>query len=206
LLGKPVRKSLFLAVLLGVVVLILAGIGLWWFLNNHAHRNPFLPGNAASPTPTVSAIPLATQPFSVTVIPITPNVDLTATPYTDTPSATVDSTGTAQALLTPTLAGITPLPIHTLAQCGSPNTWVAYIVRPGDTLFGLSLIYRVTVADLQRANCLGSSSTLHTGQLLYVPPTTPIYPTSTQPILLFPTLTPTDTQVFIQPSDTPVGP
>lgn len=201
-LGRPVNKRLVLAVSLGVVVLILAGIGLWWYLPNHANLNSLLPVSSASPTPTASAIPLATEPFSVTVIPITPNI----APFTDTPFATANATGTAQSLLTPSLAGNTPIPIHTLAQCGSPNTWVAYIVRPGDTLSGLSQRYRVTVAQLQRANCLGSSSVLHTGQLLYVPPTAPILPTPTQPVLLFPTLTPTDTQVFIPPTDTATPP
>jgi LysM domain len=205
-LGKPVRKRLLLPILIGIVVLILAGIGLWWFLNNHASRNPVLPGIAASATPTASTLPLTTEPFSVTVIPITPNIDLTATPFTDTPFDSVNATGTAQALLTPSLAGITPLPIHTLAECGSPNTWVVYIVRPGDTLSGLSLRYRVTVAELQRANCLGSSSVLHTGQLLYVPPTAPVYPTPTQPILLLPTFTPSDTQIIIPPTDTATPP
>ncbi len=206
LFGTPIRKRLLLLILLGVVVLILGGFGLWWLLNNPASRNPALPGSAGSPTPTTSAIPLATEPFSVTVIPITPNVDISLTPYTDTPLASANATGTGQALLTPTLPGLTPLPIHTQVACGAPYTWVAYIVRSGDTLSSLSLRYRVTVAELQRANCLGGSSILHTGELLYVPHTVPLVPTPTQPIVLLPTFTPTDTQVYIPPTDTATQP
>jgi hypothetical protein len=201
MLGRPIRKRLLLPILLGVVVLILGGIGLWWLVNNPADRNPALPGSAFNPTPTTSANLLATEPFPVTDIPITPNVDIPLTPHMDTPFATANATGTAQALPTPALSGITPIPLHTQVSCGSPNTWVAYIVRSGDTLSGLSQRYRVTVAELQRANCLGASSILRTGELLYVPPTAPLVPTATQPFVFLPTFTPTDTQVYPPPTD-----
>ncbi|MGD0751806.1 MAG: LysM peptidoglycan-binding domain-containing protein [Anaerolineales bacterium] len=101
---------------------------------------------------------------------------------------------------------ITPIPTQTKTSCGSPNTWVVYIVRPGDSLYHLSLVYGVTVADLQRANCLGTSSILHTGQLLYVPPTAPLAPSPTIPYVVIPTYTPTNTQVLIPPTDTATAP
>jgi len=47
---------------------------------------------------------------------------------------------------------------HTPLPCGAPHSWIVYIVRPGDTLYRLSIAYGITVADLQRANCLGSST------------------------------------------------
>lgn len=94
-------------------------------------------------------------------------------------------------------------------SCGAPSGWIAYIVQPGDTLFHLSMSYGITVADLQRANCLGSSDLIHTGQRLYVPPWAPLFPTATFPFV-FPTLTdtpssglPTDTPIVIS-TDTPV--
>jgi LysM repeat protein len=90
--------------------------------------------------------------------------------------------------------------------CGSPYTWVVYIVRPGDSLFRLSQVYGVTVAELQQANCLGTTTTLHTGQVLYVPPTAPFAPSPTLPIVVLPTFTPSDTEISIPPSDTPEHP
>jgi LysM repeat protein len=210
--GKPIEKRVLLPILLGILVLVLAGIGLFWFLNSHGGINA-----AGSPTPTASATAMATATLSVTVIPITPNVDLTAIPDTATPFATAEGTETAQTFLTPTRIVVTSAPFHTQVPCGSPNTWVVYIVRPGDNLYSISLLFRVTVAQLQQANCLGTSSILHTGQILYVPPwaplvRTPTQPilviptfTPTQPILVIPTFTPTDTQVLV-PSDTATQP
>ena len=64
---------------------------------------------------------------------------------------------------------VPPMRTQTPLPCGQPYTWVVYYVQPGDTLYRLSQAYGVTVADLQRANCLGGSSLLHTGQQLYVP-------------------------------------
>lgn len=81
--------------------------------------------------------------------------------------------------------------------CGPPSTWIrAYIVPPGDNLFRISLLYRTTVAELQRANCMGSSIIIYTGQRLWVPNV----PTSTPGVTIIPTF-PTST-----PSFTPVPP
>jgi len=114
-------------------------------------------------------------------------------PDTDTPVATPSESETPLPSQTSTTIGLTPLPFHTqVSPCGSPNTWVVYIVQPGDSLYHVSQIYGVTVAELQRANCLGSSTTLHTGQLLYVPPWAPIAPTPTTIIVVLPTTLPTD--------------
>jgi spore germination protein len=44
-----------------------------------------------------------------------------------------------------------------------------YIVRPGDTLFRIALSYNISSPQLQRANCMGSSTTIYTGQRLWVP-------------------------------------
>jgi LysM repeat protein len=74
-------------------------------------------------------------------------------------------------------------PTEIVAQCGPPSGWVFYTVKSGDTLFDLSRRLGVTVAKLQFANCLGSSTLIKAGQKLYVPfiPSTPVVPpTNTQ--------------------------
>jgi len=67
----------------------------------------------------------------------------------------------------------------TFVPCGAPPGWVNYYVVSGDTLYSISLRYRVTVTQLQIANCLGSSTYLQVGKLLKVPnvtPSTPVVP------------------------------
>jgi LysM repeat protein len=54
-------------------------------------------------------------------------------------------------------------------QCGPPAGWIPYTVQPGDNLYRISLAYGVSIAQLQRANCLGSSTRIKTGEILYVP-------------------------------------
>ncbi len=103
------------------------------------------------------------------------------------------------ASLTPTLTASpqgTPTPSLTPAPCGPPPGWIIYIVKSGDTLFGISQLYGTTVAALQLANCLGNGTTITVGQNLWVPnnPTrTPIPSPSATP-------TPTSTTA---PSATP---
>jgi len=53
--------------------------------------------------------------------------------------------------------------------CHPPARWVIYIVQPGDNLYRISLKYRITVAELQRGNCMGASQSIYAGQRLYVP-------------------------------------
>ena len=66
---------------------------------------------------------------------------------------------------------VPPVPATvTVIPCGPPVGWVrAYIVQPGDNLFRISISYGTTVAQLQRANCMGSSITIFAGQRLWVP-------------------------------------
>jgi LysM repeat protein len=188
--------------LLGCIVLILVVIGLLWFLNGHGGSNAALSSKPGNSTPTSNELLLEPATLSTTNIPITPNVDIS----TDTPVAILSETETPLPSLTPTAFGNTPILIHTQVPCGSPNSWVVYIVRPGDSLYRLSQVYGVTIAALQQANCLGTTTTLHTGQLLYVPRTVVIVPSATLPIIVMPTFTPSDTPVIIPPSDTPTEP
>jgi LysM repeat protein len=65
---------------------------------------------------------------------------------------------------------VPPVPTVTVIPCGPPTSWVrAHTVRAGENLFRISLLYRTSVAQLQRANCMGSSTIIHVGQVLWVP-------------------------------------
>lgn len=81
---------------------------------------------------------------------------------------------------------VPPVPATvTVIPCGPPFAWVrAYIVQPGDNLFRISISYGTTVAQLQRANCMGSSITIFPGQRLWVPNV----PTRTPGITIVPDL------------------
>src|SRR5512133_1707882 len=100
---------------------------------------------------------------------------------------------------------VPPVPTVTVIPCGPPAGYVKrYIVQPGDNLYRIALSYGITFPQLQRANCMGSSTTIYTGQLLWVPnvPTltpgvtiVPNFPTATS------TLAPTSTFIV---TDSPV--
>ena len=95
------------------------------------------------------------------------------------------------------------VPTQTTEPCGPPHSWIVYYVQPGDTLYRLSAAYGITVAELQRANCMNSSTLLNTGKALYVPPWAPTAPSPTIPGVVLPTGTFTDTPESSTPSDTP---
>ena len=60
---------------------------------------------------------------------------------------------------------VPPVPTVTVIPCGPPAGWVRnYVVQRGDTLFGIALSYNITYPQLQRANCMGSSTTIYAGQ------------------------------------------
>jgi len=71
---------------------------------------------------------------------------------------------------TPTLTpSLVPPPPTQPIQCGPPAGWIPYTVQPGDNLYRISLAYGVSITQLQQANCLGSSTRIKTGEILYVP-------------------------------------
>jgi LysM repeat protein len=108
------------------------------------------------------------------------------------------------------VVSVPPVPTVTVIPCGPPASWVrAHIVQRGDTLFRIATSYGITYPQLQRANCMGSSTTIYAGQRLWVPnvPTrTPV-----PGITVLPN-TPTDTQASpptmtsAPPSNTPTDP
>jgi len=108
---------------------------------------------------------------------------------------------------------------HTQIPCGPPAGWVQYTVQPNDSLYFLSVSSNVSIYQLQMANCMGSSTLIYTGQVIYVPPfqvpvftrtpsSTPV-PTETSTVVIptststaIPTITDTGIPVEI-PSNTP---
>lgn len=118
---------------------------------------------------------------------------------------------------------VPPVPTVTVIPCGPPVGWVkTHVVQPGDNLFRIALSYGVTYPQLQRANCMGSSTIIYAGQRLWVPnlptrtpipgvTTIPDFPTSTNTSPAIPTtaepsstLPPTETSTFtVTPSLTP---
>ncbi|MBN1247448.1 MAG: LysM peptidoglycan-binding domain-containing protein, partial [Anaerolineae bacterium] len=116
-------------------------------------------------------------------------------------------------------------PTRAIPACGAPAGWPIVIVKPGETLYALSVRYGTTVVALRQANCL-NSDLVKAGDPLFVPPHivvpptvpptvvwwTPVplptaiptdWPTPT-PALPTETLPPTDTPTAtIEPSPTP---
>jgi LysM repeat protein len=106
---------------------------------------------------------------------------------------------------TPTNTQTLP-PSSTSISCGPPAGWVKYTVKPGDTLFSLSQVLGVTVAQLQLANCLGNSTVIQAGQSLWVPfipPSASRTPTPSPTHTVSPTASPSPSNTLTpQPSPT----
>ena len=54
-------------------------------------------------------------------------------------------------------------------NCAIPTGWEPYTVSPTDSLYRLSVIYGIDVEELQRVNCMGNSTTILPGQVIYIP-------------------------------------
>jgi LysM repeat protein len=158
----------------------------------------------ASPTPPVNCPP----PTGWVLVMIYPGdtLDVLAARYRTTPELLM----TGNCLVSPILLPgygiyVPPVPTATPIPCGAPYGWVQYIVQPGDNLYRISQLFRITVSDLQRANCLGYSTTIYTGQKLWVPNVPPSTPPATPINIEFDTETPVPTNT-ISPSFTPEPP
>lgn len=101
---------------------------------------------------------------------------------TPTPTNTLGPSPTPEPSKTPTKTLVD-------VDCGPPLGWVLHTVREGESLTTLSLLYRVSEADLRKANCRGEMSFVVAGEKLYVPNVATSTPTKT------PTPTPTSTPV-----------
>lgn len=102
---------------------------------------------------------------------------------------------------------VPPVPTVTVIACGPPRGWARnHVVQPGDNLYRIALSYGTTYPQLQRANCMGSSTTIYSGQRLWVPniPTrTPVPGITVIPDFPTATATATPTDIIIPPTDTP---
>jgi LysM repeat protein len=93
-------------------------------------------------------------------------------------------------------------------QCGPPQHWEQYIVRPGDTLFSLARSRGITVSQALIGNCR-TSTYLLVGQRIFLPPlpaTATPPPTATQPPPPPPPPPPPDTPTSPPPTATPTIP
>jgi type VI secretion system secreted protein VgrG len=179
-------------------------------------------------TPTLSPFPSAThlQPLSVeTITPVPTGTGTSTETLVPTVLVTMVNTDTDIPESTDTSSPHTKVPpantaYPTATVCsGPPYGWSRYIVRFGDTLNSIAVANGVSTAQLQAANCMGSSITIYAGSALYVPhaATQVIVPTRTFTSAPAPTKTkrpapsntpkppPSDTPVPA-PSDTPVPP
>jgi len=102
---------------------------------------------------------------------------------------------------------VPPVPTVTVIPCGPPANWVkSHVVQTGDNLFRIALSYGTTYPQLQRANCMGSSTTIYAGQKLWVPnvPTRTPTVTATNPTASYtPTWTVVPPTATFTPSITP---
>lgn len=157
----------------------------------------------ASPVPPTSCPP----PIGWTLAMILPGdtLETLAFRYHTTPAALM----AANCLASPTILPgygiyVPPPPTSTPIPCGAPFGWVRYIVQPGDNLYRISLLYRITVTELKQANCL-TSDFISAGQQLWVPNTATSTPIATPINIEFPTETPISTETSA-PTSTPEPP
>jgi LysM repeat protein len=105
---------------------------------------------------------------------------------------------------------VPPVPtVPVVIACGPPRGWARnHVVQPGDNLYRIALSYGTTYPQLQRANCMGSSTTIYSGQRLWVPniPTrTPVPGVTVIPDVPTATPTPTPTATTVPSTDTPTA-
>jgi LysM repeat protein len=162
---------------------------------------PALPTDTNTPIPTNTLVPPTNCPAPAGWVQyqIQSGDDLTrlATTY----RTTADGLVRANCLGSTTLiAGsyifVPPVAAATATACRPPAGWVRYIIRPGDTLYQISLTYGITVLQLQQANCMANPNIV-AGKTLFVPPwatvTPPVVPSPIPSITPSPTATSTET-------------
>ncbi|MCI0726632.1 MAG: LysM peptidoglycan-binding domain-containing protein [Chloroflexi bacterium] len=100
--------------------------------------------------------------------PAFPSPDFTA-------SSAAVAAGTASVTPTPSLPATTPTAVSLVItpSCGQiPAGWTPYTVRPGDSLYRLSIQTGATVSEISQVNCLERYQ-IYSGTILYVPLTPP---------------------------------
>ena len=89
---------------------------------------------------------------------------------------------------------VPPPPISTTMPCGPFPGWIrGYVVQQGDTLYHIAVLYRVSLSNMERANCKSYSDIIFAGERLWVPNVPMITPGVTYiPIFDTPTEFPTE--------------
>ncbi len=170
---------------------------------------PQLPSLTPSPTFTAPPPPTTCPPpanWQAIVVQPYDSLASLAQAYQSTP----DALRQANCLLSDELVSgsflyVPILPTITRIPCGAPAGWVIYIVKPGDSLYRLSLLYRVSVSQLQSANCM-FTTLITAGQRLYVPNVATSTPSFTPWLSETPSQTPSETLTAAPPSETPPPP
>ncbi len=166
LAGAVIALAVILSVLAAVV------LAAWDRLATGPQPRP-----APSLTATAAVIAVASPTSRAPTATPTPTPSPSAMPspsVTRTPGPTSSPTATASVTPTPTAT-----PARTPRACGPPANWVQVRLLPGETLYRLAVRYGTTIARLQQANCMGSSTILLDYQLFWVPPVMVISPTPT---------------------------
>jgi LysM repeat protein len=235
---RPLRQRPILALLVAVLVMgtIFTFFNVWMpsmalDLGGFEKASP-----TRDPMPSLTArlllAPQTQAPFSPAAFPTTTAVQPPAPSPTALPSATpldVVDLLEPQPSHTPESPSPTRTPISaatptpTSGGCVPRTGWQVYTVQPGDTLFGLSQILGISVADIREANCLESSDIIDVGQTLYLPglpalpparathtpePATSLPPTNPPPTVTSPPPAPTSeaTPTRRPPTNTPPPP
>ncbi len=73
-----------------------------------------------------------------------------------------------QAAGAPSTGASASSPLASAAGCRPPGTWFAYVIQPGDTLYGLAATTGTDASTLAQANCL-TTLMLRAGAVLFVP-------------------------------------
>ncbi|HSO10859.1 MAG TPA: LysM peptidoglycan-binding domain-containing protein [Anaerolineales bacterium] len=98
------------------------------------------------------------------------------------------------------------VPTKAVVPCGPPAGWVKrHVIQPGENLFRIALSYGITYPQLQAGNCMGKSTTIFVGQVLWVPNVPTLTPTITitsTTDFSTPTHTATNTPDFSTPTST----
>jgi len=160
-----------------------------------------IPSQTSFPSATIAPTKSCTIPAGWVLVTVGTNDTL----YTiaERYKTTADNLSTGNCLdstdLTPGSLLYVPLvPTVTVIPCGPPFNWVkTHTVQAGENLYRISLLYRTTVSQLQSANCMGASTIIHVGQVLWVPNV----PTSTPAITITNTNTATQTNTFTATPD-----
>lgn len=182
------------------------------------------PGSTTTPSPIFTSTPIPSAincrtPQGWTAITLLPGdtLDSLANSYLSSPNILSEANCLIAVTLVPgtiffiPALSISPTPSeHFPDECGPLKRWVLYAVQSGDNLYKLSIAYGISIQQLKFANCMGTSTFLRTGVLIYVPnvatrtplPSSTLVPSKTPN----PTKTPTSTYTpSPTSSDTPTA-